>query len=135
MQINESIIAIFDELCAKFGMAIDWTAENVLPYLQELCRRYITYEISVSAVKIATPFLIAFIFLVVAIITSHKAKKVDWDFECYIAPILAAISWIAFVIAMIVFFTTAYDEAFHIVECLTIPEKVILDYLSSVLNG
>lgn len=42
---SEEVIKILDALAEKFGLAIDWTSANVLPYLQQLCGKYVTYEI------------------------------------------------------------------------------------------
>ena len=33
---SEQIIEVLNALCEKFGIAIDWTAENVMPYLTDL---------------------------------------------------------------------------------------------------
>lgn len=33
---SEEVIKILDALAEKFGLAIDWTSANVLPYLQQL---------------------------------------------------------------------------------------------------
>lgn len=33
---SEEIIKILDHIGSKFGVAIDWTDKNVMPYLQEL---------------------------------------------------------------------------------------------------
>ena len=48
MSISDQIIAVINDLCQKFGIAIDWTAENVLPYIEDLCARYIQFEIQTS---------------------------------------------------------------------------------------
>ena len=45
---SEEVIKILDALTEKFGLAIDWTSANVLPYLQQLCGKYVTYEIATS---------------------------------------------------------------------------------------
>lgn len=39
---SEEVIKILDALAEKFGLAIDWTSANVLPYLQQLCDKYVT---------------------------------------------------------------------------------------------
>lgn len=49
MMSNE-IIKILDDLAKRFGIAIDWTAENVLPYLKELFSRVVKYEIVQSII-------------------------------------------------------------------------------------
>ena len=36
MEITNNYIAVLDEISRKFGLAIDWTQQNVQPYLQEL---------------------------------------------------------------------------------------------------
>ena len=41
MKVSEQIIQVLDALCAKLGMAIDWTADNVIPYIEKLCGKYI----------------------------------------------------------------------------------------------
>ena len=48
MTVSEQIIQVINALCEKFGIAINWTSENVIPYLETLCRKLITYEISTS---------------------------------------------------------------------------------------
>lgn len=44
MSISNEMITIFDELAKRFGVTIDWTKENVMPYLEDLCNRIIKYE-------------------------------------------------------------------------------------------
>lgn len=47
---SEEIIKILDALADKFGIAIDWTSSNVLPYLQQLCTKYVRCEIATSII-------------------------------------------------------------------------------------
>lgn len=39
MQFSNEVIKIIDNLCEKFGMAIDWMSQNVVPYLQEVSQK------------------------------------------------------------------------------------------------
>lgn len=48
MSFSSQFIEVLDALCAKFGIAVDWTSQNVVPYLTDLAARIITYEISTS---------------------------------------------------------------------------------------
>ena len=50
---SDEIIKILDDLATRFCVAIDWTAENVIPYLKELFGRLVTYEIIKSSILIA----------------------------------------------------------------------------------
>jgi len=38
------IIKVLDNLGEKFGIAIDWSSANVVPYLQDLMTRIVKYE-------------------------------------------------------------------------------------------
>ena len=65
MTVSDQIIAVMNDLCQKFGIAIDWSQENVIPYLTELAGKYISYEIATS---IAWAAISGVILLVSAII-------------------------------------------------------------------
>lgn len=49
---RDEIIKVLDDLSERLGIDVDWTSQNVLPYLQELCDKYISYEIWTSIVYI-----------------------------------------------------------------------------------
>ena len=49
---SEEIIKVLDDLSERFGVAIDWSEENVLPYAQELFQKFVNYEIWTSALWI-----------------------------------------------------------------------------------
>ena len=53
---SEEIIKVLDNLAERFGVAVDWTSTNVIPYLQELCSKYITYEIATSVTWLVIMF-------------------------------------------------------------------------------
>lgn len=38
---NNTIIEILNYLGEKFNIAIDWTSENVVPYIQELFNKFV----------------------------------------------------------------------------------------------
>ena len=42
---TNEIIKVLDYLGEKFGMVIDWTQENILPYAQDLAERFIKFNI------------------------------------------------------------------------------------------
>ena len=67
MVVSEQIIQVLDNLCMKLGLAIDWTSENVAPYLTVLCTKLVSYEIwtSVAWLVFATiPLIIVISFTV-----------------------------------------------------------------------
>lgn len=68
---SEEVIKVLDALAEKFGIAIDWTSANVLPYLQQLCGKYVRYEIVTSIVWM----LIGICLLLVGKQIAEKSKE------------------------------------------------------------
>ena len=52
MQISEQMINIFNDLAQRFGVVIDWTQQNVLPYLQDLMGKIIKWSIFLSSFEL-----------------------------------------------------------------------------------
>lgn len=118
MQVSDEIIKVLEYLCQKLGLTIDWTSNNVLPYLEQLCGKFIKWEIGTSIAWM----VIAIISVIITLIFS---KVVDWDgFE-------KMIFWCAVVIAVVVIGCQTFD----IIECYTFPEKAIYDYIQTYLSS
>ena len=76
MTVSAQIIEVLNDLCMKFGLAIDWSQENVLPYLEELAGKYITWEIATSEMWIA----VGAILLVCGLIVFATDLKWGWGY-------------------------------------------------------
>ena len=48
MTVSKQIIQVLDALGEKICITIDWASENVVPMAQQICERYIRYEIVMS---------------------------------------------------------------------------------------
>lgn len=46
--VSDQIIKVLDNLCDKFGLAIDWSSKNVQPYLKELMAKCVNYKFSIA---------------------------------------------------------------------------------------
>lgn len=75
MQISKEIIEVLDYIGNKFGLAIDWSSENVMPYIEQLCSKYISWEIATSIAWIAISILA---LTVIGIL--EKITDGDWGF-------------------------------------------------------
>jgi hypothetical protein len=133
MTVSDQIIAVIEALCEKFGVAIDWTAATVMPYVEELAGRFIQYEIRTSVAWMVVIPLIAIAFWAVVKLFYKKADENHWDdddgwFWAFITALIFAISiTIAAIIVICV-------QTFDIIEAITIPEKTIIDYISTFMN-
>lgn len=128
---SEEIIKVLDNLAERFGVAVDWTSTNVIPYLQELCSKYITYEIAISV----TWLVIGILCLIFLSIHLQKTKYFwskykediysDYDFGAILFGVITGCMIIAGIIVILY-------QTFNIITCLTFPEKIIIDELSSI---
>lgn len=136
MKFSEEIITILDYLCQKFGVVVDWTSENVMPYLQDLAARYIKYEMFSS---IAWMVIIPIITLLIAIpltIFHKKAKELKWNSNYHFGICSAAICfWIVFSVMAFASICVICTQVFDIIECCALPEKVIFEYLKTLMNS
>lgn len=131
MEFSQEIINILNYLCQKFGIVIDWTSENIIPYLEELCSRYIQFEIHTSIMWIilcvGITALAGIIWVISGIVDACNGSDITEGIKY-----TSMIFFFGFlVISIIVGATQAYD----IIECNTLPEKVILEYLDTLVKS
>lgn len=130
---SEEIIKVLDDLGDRFGIAIDWTSENVLPYLQNLMDRFITYNVAMDILYIAV-YAVIILGAIIGIpkISRYAKKKMeenpisDWD--CGV--VVLNVFW---VIASILSTIFLLDSISDIIRCVTIPEVVIFNYLQQFM--
>ena len=112
MQISNEIIKVLEYLCGKLGLTIDWTSENVIPYIQTLCEKLVNWEIATSIAWI--------VIAVLLIIGSSFLLKVDLD----------DFQQIIFGICLFVGMWIIGEQTFDIIQGCVFPEKTIYEYLS-----
>lgn len=129
---SEEIIKVLDALAERFGLAVDWTSENVIPYIEKLCGRYINYEITTSAIWL----LIGVICLFVAKWGLKKTKRFCLKYEesdsYNYNDVWAVLSGIATIILIIIGLLISIEQIFDIATCLTFPEKIVIEELKMI---
>lgn len=124
MTVSAQIIEVLDALCEKMGIVIDWTAENVIPYVMELASKYITFEIATSIAWL----VISIIFLVggwkFAFWAHRKADDIDVSI-----PVFAIMCFVSVPIVCII-----GVQIFDIIKCVTIPELVLFEKVQALMQ-
>lgn len=124
MTVSTQIIEVLDALCAKVGIVIDWTSENVIPYVTELAGKYITFEIATSIAWL----VISIVFLVAGwkfAFWAHR-KVNDADISILVFGVMVAASFLcAYIIG---------KQIFDIIKCATIPELVLFKAVQALMN-
>lgn len=125
MQVSDQIIEVLDYLCSKIGITIDWTASNVLPYVQTLLEKYIAWEIGSDIYWCIIGIgliILGIIFYKITIKFKNKYEKtVDIDYEFI---------FIAFVIVLVIGIIMEMYNIYDIIKCVTFPELKIYEYIT-----
>ena len=133
---SEEIIKVLDALAEKFGLAVDWTSANVIPYLEQLCDKYVNYEIATSVVWIMLGLLFSIVGIICyKIVYKHK----DWGVTYYetISDDYFGRGLIYFgvILIFVVASLMVITQIFDIVTCFTFPEKIIIEELKSIYTS
>lgn len=133
MTFSEELIKVLEYLGGKVGIAIDWTSANMLPYLQELCEKVVTYEIWTSFAWIAFMWGVLLILWIVTTPCWIVAAKRCWDLSepaCFIIGSFVVISLCWSIAAIAV---TAV-QIFDIITATYFPEKTIYEFITKAIQ-
>ena len=123
---GNEIIKVLDNLGEKFGIAIDWSSENVFPYLQDLTKRIVNYEIMNHFIWIGVS-IIGLIILTVIRIKVRKNKDIDYD-DRLVANIICSIGIVMLLAVTII-------NISDIVKVTNMPEATVIKYIQDVVKG
>lgn len=133
--VSNQIIEVLNALCEKFGVAIDWTGQNVMPYVQELMKKIVNYELwtSVGWFLIWVAFIFVFFKLIYWYVKNQNNESniildfLNWNKEFIV--LFLFFGGILTIIATIGIVTQVMD----IITCLTFPEKIIFNMIQSMM--
>lgn len=132
---SEEIIKVLDALAEKFGLAVDWTSANVIPYLEQLCGKYVNYEIATSVVWFLLGITCLFAAKYGFKLTKNFIKKYETIKECNYNDVWAVLSGIATGVLIIIGVIVPICQIFDIVTCFTFPEKIIIEELKVIYTS
>ena len=134
MAISEQIIQVINALCEKFGIVINWAEEDVIPHVEILCKKLVTYEIVTSVVWL----LLIWVLFGTSAITLRKLhpwlmKKSDEDYDDVYMIVDFSLWILTIILGVAVVFVTC-DQAIDIIKCLTFPEMYVFEYISALVK-
>lgn len=122
MEVSDQIIKIMDEVGKRFGMAVDWTQNNVQPYLMELGHRIAMREIYTSTIWMVLGLIVLILGVLLIKRGYMEYKQFDCD-TCIFGIVLVIIG-----MALIIY------QSLDIVTALTIPEKIWMDTINEYVK-
>jgi len=119
--VSNQIIEVLNYLGEKFGIVIDWSSQNVLPYIEQLLGKFISWEIATSwmFIVLGAILLIAGIFFII-----FEANTCASDGVFYLLGI----------VFIIVGSFTIFYQLYDIITATYFPEKTIFDYINYNTN-
>lgn len=139
---GNEVIKVLNHLGDQFGVAIDWSSTNVMPYLNDLMTRMIKYGIYINIYHIIYAIFITALFIIVTIVLYKIAYKMiskSEENEEYVnsAKILStafAISLVTTVIVALIEIGNIKDCIADIIELNTVPEKYVIEVIQDKID-
>lgn len=139
---GNEVIKVLNHLGDQFGVAIDWSSANVMPYLNDLMSRMIKYGIYINIYHIIYAIFITAVFIIVTIVLYKIACKMilrSEENEEHInsAKILStafAISLVTTVIVTLIEIGNIKDCIADIIELNTVPEKYVVEIIQDKID-
>ena len=129
---SSDIIKVLDDLSRRFGIAIDWTSSNMLPYLQTLTRKYANYIFATRSLELVFGVLLLIgCAKLVKVYRKTKDGESDWWDESFYGLLCCIAIGVTFVFGWVM----TFDSLLDIITCMTFPEKLILNELLQVLKN
>lgn len=135
---SEEVIKVLDNLAQKFGIAIDWTNQNILPYLQDLMGRYISLQNAYAIIWIIISAIILIISFIIMFKSINKIKKDSKQIEYYDVLEDSPIAFFGILLSsffILIFLITILCNIFGLFQNIFTPEITILDYLKTINLG
>lgn len=130
---SNEIIAVIDHLCDKLGIAVDWTADNAMPMIQQLIEKYARYLLVNNIAWLCVwVVLFAICTAVVVVISRGALNGADWVDEL---DDLLIMLWGLCTVLALLFLVVAIICMNQLIKAITIPEIYSAQELLSMLSN
>lgn len=145
MENVNAAVEVLNELSKKFGLAVDWSQQNVQPYIQELMTRVVSYSLfkSIFIAVLSLIVIIATLYIAKVITTKYKKgveayktnKKLPYSEQAYLREpdlydyclysvlILPPLAGLGFFI----------ESVLVMIKCATLPELIFLQMIQGLM--
>ena len=117
---SEEIIKVIDHLGEKFGVVIDWSSQNVMPAVEELCGKYINYEIGTS---VAWLIIIGIVLIAAIVGIIYSVREYEEGLLVF------------FVVAIVTLVAGMAVQIMDIIQCNVFPEMKLLEFARWLKEG
>lgn len=137
---SAQIIEVLNNICEKFGIAVDWTSKNIQPYLKELMTKCINYKLATDIVWLVVGIVLLIIggvLLRFAFNNNRKYHEIKDYYERMYSNLdeTAGFQFMSGCICLVIAVVLTLYFTINLITCVTFPEKIILDMVRSYLGN
>lgn len=126
MAFSEQLIHLIDEFAKRIGIIIDWTSDNVIPYLHDLITRYGQFHLAINSIM----FIIC---LLVAILCVWGWLKEIEHYNSYDFYEMGILSTTALILMTFFSLFGLFHFGYQMIQLLFIPEWFIFEQLQGLM--
>lgn len=138
---DKELCNVIDKIAEKIGVAIDWSKENVMPYIQDIMQRYRTMSIVGNVVAIIVCSIIITICVIVVtkmikgIVNGLKneVSSIWFDADYDELPKLSIVTSVIIIIPLLVSVIVLCVAAVDLIGWLYVPEVEFLGVLKKFI--
>lgn len=120
----DQIIQVIEYLGLKFGIAIDWSSEKLVPIAEHIAESYISWEITTSILWLSLGVVALVMGTTIAILIGREFDRDEVD---------EILLWVCVIIAF-AGLVVSVCQGLDIIKCLTFPELKIVEYIQSFMQ-
>ena len=132
---SEEIIKVLNDLASRFGVVIDWTNQNIVPYLQDLMTRFIKLQNAESVIWMifsVIALIISIILIYKSVKTIRKNLKEDEYYDIWLDGVTYIVFILTFSFIALIFLIVLMENIFDIVQNIYTPELTVIEYIKNI---
>lgn len=129
---SEEIIKVLDELSKRFGIVIDWSNQNIMPYLQELLKRFICYQNITACIWIIISIVMTISGVAIFKFLNKWKKSENYDDNYINNELLATFGYIFSICTIALGVGLIIGNMLGIVKNICMPEMVVYEYIKNI---
>ena len=140
MEVSEQVIKVLDAVCDKFGIAIDWTSNNVIPYIQQLGNKIIIYDIcnSIMWLVVVCLFLLTVSIFIKKFLNKKKLEANERMNDYYYTDgSLDNGAWYCYLIIgilLVIAIVIGTISSQSIIQDIVFPEKTLIEFIKPYIK-
>ena len=127
MTISSEITNILNDLGSRFGVLIDWSSQNVAPYVQDLVSRIAKLQMCNSIIAIVCGIACVIVtILIIRFFIKHYDDMID--------EVVGTFLIVIFILCLIGMFTLIPIGVDGLTKAIYLPELTAMEYIQNLMK-